>query len=218
MNGRLAAWLGVGSAVLAAGCAETSAPAPRETPANLAAYVLDAVPSDVAHPLSVDFDGKVQIVGYSLEPEGPVAPGGKVHLTLYWKCHSRIAPGWSLFTHLLDPRGRLAANRDDVGPLRTSTGDGQALGPGAWEPGKVYVDEQDLEIPANVEEVTIAVGVWRNFNTVIGTDGGKAVTEGRGLRLPILGGATDGQNRAVIAHVVTGWKAPAAPAGSAAPH
>ncbi len=175
---------------LAAGCGK--APAKHEPPKidpSLQANVLDAVPTDIQHRLFIDFGGKVHLLGYNIDPAGVVAPGHKFKLTMYWQPVSQLGPGWRLFTHILDTRGRLIGNDDNVGPLRKITDKHQALPPGDWQRGKVYVDEQEIEVPAKTEspEITVAVGIWRGST-----------------RLDVLSGPSDGQNRALVAHVKTG--------------
>ena len=139
------AWLGAALALsLTCVACQTVGPAPAaaETldPA-LAQYVLSSVPSDVSNRTFLDFGGKVALVGYAIEPTGVAAPGSHVKLTLYWQSLSPLGPGWGLFTHLAIPRQphRLL---DGAGPLRKSVpaadgGQRQALGPSAWERGKV---------------------------------------------------------------------------------
>jgi len=182
-------------AVLAvfAGCAEADKAPPPVEPA-LAQYVLDEVPSDVQHPTLIDFQAKVHLVGYDIEPDGIVAPGGKFKLRIYWKSVSRLEPGWSLFTHMVGPDGRRVekGGLDDMGPLRTrsSPSSPQALSPSDWIPGKVYVDEQELEVPADVRvpEISVLVGIWRPTN----------------LRLSVIGGASDKEERGIVATLRTG--------------
>jgi hypothetical protein len=162
-------------------------------PAELDSYVLDAVPADIDQRTFIDFEGKVQIIGYSLEPKGVVKPGDKIKLTLYWQSVSKLGRGWKLFTHLLDPNGKVLkdGNVDKAGPLRTS--DEQALPPSRWQPGKIYVDQQEFQIPADVQHgtVTIAVGIWRDA-----------------YRLDVISGAHDAQRRALIVTIPTGVAPP----------
>src|SRR5262245_52884361 len=90
---------------LLSGCADgEKAPAPVEP--SLVQYVLDDVPSDVKHRMLIDFQGKVHLVGYDIEPDGVVAPGARFKLRMYWKSVSRLSAGWSPFTHLVGPDGR----------------------------------------------------------------------------------------------------------------
>lgn len=171
------------------GCAAEPTPDDGPLPAELDNYVLDAVPADVPHRTFIDFEGKVQIVGYSLEPQGIVKPGETVKLTLYWVPTTRLGPGWRLFTHLLDPRGKLLkdGNVDKVGALRGT--DDQALPPSKWKPGKVYVDSQEFQIPGDTRHahVAISVGIWKGNH-----------------RLDVISGSHDDERRALIANIPTG--------------
>lgn len=194
--------LGLTVSLVLLGCAKEP---PKQDPAsidtNLAQYVLDEVPSDVKNPTFIDFEGKVQIIGWELEPTGVVGPGQKLKLKLYWKSAQKLGPGWSLFTHFVAPGGaRIDANvggvaLDDIGPLRARSGGQQALGPSAWQPGKIYVDVQELEMPRQlaVPEVSIVVGVWKGQS-----------------RLDVISGPSDRERRAIVTHVKTGVVPPAA--------
>jgi hypothetical protein len=166
------------------GCADQK---PQEEPTvdvSLAPYVLDEVPSDVPNPTFFDFEGKVHLVGWKVEPEGTIKEGEKFKLTLYWKSVARLSPGWRLFTHLVARGGQRVANPDDVGLLRSR------LQPSDWQPGKVYVDVQELEMPRGTysEDITITVGVWKD----------KA-------RLDVISGPSDNERRAIVTHIDTGY-------------
>lgn len=182
-RGALVAALALGA------CVEPSPKRRREVPARLAHYVTD-VPPEPAHRLDYLFDGKIRLFGYRLDPEGPVQPGQSVKLTLYWQAMERIEPGFLLFTHLGDARGQRypSGNFDNVGPLRESSDGGQALPPGDWVRGKVYVDEQPLVIPKEATgEVQISTGIWRGE-----------------VRKPITTGAGDAESRALVARLKVG--------------
>lgn len=162
----------------------------------LAQYVLDEVPGDLPNRTLIDFEGKVQLLGWKLDGEEPIAPGQRFKITYYWRSVAPLGPGWSLFTHITAPNGVRLANPDDQGPLRkrSSPSSAQALGPGAWKPGNVYVDEQELEMPrAQVPEVTIQVGVWK---------------DGTPVRLDVISGPADREQRAIVAQIKTGWVPP----------
>ena len=190
---------------------------------SLAQYVLADVPSDVPNRCFLDFGGKVALVGYAIEPTGVAAPNSHVKLTLYWQSLSPLGPGWGLFTHLVIPRQphRLL---DSAGPLRklvSAAGGGQrqALGPSAWERGKVYVDPLEFEIPGTVRsaEVTVVAGVWHEPLHVI-KDGQPEDPKLAlpGLRLPVLSGPADNMQRGIVVHIATGLPAQM-PSASAAP-
>lgn len=177
-------------AALALGaCVEPSPKRRGDVPAHLARFVTD-VPPEPAHRLDYLFDGKIRLFGYRLEPDGPVQPGQQVKLTLYWQAMARVEPGFLLFTHLGDARGQRypSGNFDNVGPLREAVGGGQALPPGDWVRGKVYVDEQALVIPREATgEVQITTGIWRGD-----------------VRKPITTGAGDAESRALVATLKLG--------------
>lgn len=189
----------LGVLVLIGGCGEAQKPPPPVEPA-LAQYVLEEVPSDVQHRTLIDFSGKVHLIGYDISPDGIVKPGTKFKLRMYWRSVARLGPGWSLFTHMVGPSTRELPNGrrlekgglDDVGPLRARSGPSspQALPPSDWIPGRVYVDEQDLEIPIDVKvpEVNVLVGIWRPAN----------------LRLAVIGGPGDKEERGIVATIKTG--------------
>lgn len=171
--------------VALAGCSDQKPP--EETPVDLAlaSSVLDEVPSDVPNRTFIDFEGKVHLVGWSVEPADKVAPGQSFKLTLYWKSVSRLGPGWRLFTHLVAPGNqRVDKGIDDIGQLRGS------LQPSAWKPGKVYVDVQDIQMPqVYAPEIAVAVGIWRD-----------------NARLDVISGPSDRDRRAIVTHVKTGFE------------
>ena len=193
-------------------CQAAPAPAALGTPdPALAQYILSDVPSDLPNRSYLDFGGKVRLVGYAIEPKGVAVPGSHVKLTLYWQSLSPLGPGWGLFTHLIVP-GQPHRLLDNSGPLRKLVpsdggGERQALGPGSWERGKVYVDPLEFDIPMNarVPEVTVVAGVWR--------DALRVIKEGEpedpklalpSLRLPVLSGPVDDMQRGIVVHISTG--------------
>jgi hypothetical protein len=133
--------------------------------AKLAQFILDEVP-DIQHAVSINFDDKIELLGYEMTPVDGVTPGAKVRLTLFWKVKQKLAEkDWLLFTHILDDRGNRILNVDNVGPLRGSAADPktQALPPGYWVPGKIYVDRQVFRLPKKISAPTIQIvaGMWR---------------------------------------------------------
>jgi hypothetical protein len=199
----------------AAGCSKTADTSEGRSQAvtdpALEAKVLDSVPSDIENRTFVDFEGKVHLIGYAIAPKDEiVSPGSKLKLTLYWRSVAPLGSEWALFTHLIDGAGNKFGNTDNEGPLRRlkmgSEGrEVQALPPSAWIPGKIYVDEQEFEIPrdVNVPELTIATGIWREQLLRMQTgDGG--VDLQNAMRLAIISGPSDGKQRAIVTHVKTG--------------
>ncbi len=172
---------------LASACACTPA-SPPEKQEDLAPFAQDRLGDDVKTTTFVDFGGKVQIVGYDVSPEGTARPGDAIHLTLYWKRSGQLEPGWGLFTHLEDERGRQIGNFDREGAFRGAIA-GKPEGLARLEAGKVYTDEQNLTVPkADVvsPSITLVAGVWNDAT-----------------RLPIVSGPTDGHDATIIAHFAT---------------
>jgi hypothetical protein len=189
---RFALALGISAALFGCAAETKEKTEPEPLPAELDNHVLDAVPADIENRTFIDFEGKVQIVGYALAPKGVVKPGDTVKLTLYWTLTSKLGPGWKLFTHLVDANGKRltgGGNLDNVGPLRQGTGEDQALPPSQWQVGKVYVDTQEFQMPRDVRSpyVSITVGVWKER-----------------YRLDVISGSHDAERRAVVATVPTG--------------
>src|SRR5262245_3688206 len=83
------------------GSTETSA----EDKERLKAFVLEKAPDAIPVKLDIDFDGKVKLLGYKIEPQGQVKAGGHVKITMYWQSVKKLDDGWNLFTHVLDGSG-----------------------------------------------------------------------------------------------------------------
>jgi hypothetical protein len=166
------------------GCAA----APAADGSDLSSFVVARVP-DTATKTFVDFGSKVQLVGYEFTPSGSVAPGGALKATLYWKRVGGLDPEWSLFTHVDDDRGRQIRNYDRVGGFRTALV-GNTTGLSRLELGKIYADEQTVEIPRGREltpKIVFVVGVWQDK-----------------VRLPVLSGTANGSSAAVVGAFSTG--------------
>jgi len=160
---------------------------------KLKAYVLDAPPANIPHPLDVNFENKVHVIGYKFEPE-MAKPGAKVKLTYWWRCDEPLDDGWALFTHLHDETSDKSDNMDWNGPIREQKNGKQVLGPDKWEKGKIYVDEQEYTMPDWLKgpDLTVLVGVWNTKQDA---------------RLRIVSGPNDGDNRAPIGKIKTGLTA-----------
>jgi hypothetical protein len=171
------------------GCVGGSTETTAEDKERLKAFVLDKAPDSVGTKQEINFDGKVTLLGYKIEPPGPVKPGGRAKITMYWRCDQKLGDGWNLFTHVLDGSGERILNIDNVGPLREWRGERQIMGPSQWEQGKVYVDEQDFTMPGNVktDKVQYVTGVWKDND-----------------RLKIVSGPHDRENRGIVAQISTG--------------
>jgi hypothetical protein len=157
--GARAALVIVAALGVAVGCAqapvaegETEKP---ELSAELKSLVLDEAPTDIQHPLYIDFNGRAELVGYALDPSGLASPGSTLALKLYWRSTGKLEQGYVPYTELLLPDG----TRIDVegsGPVRKGE-----LVPSNWELGKVYVDELSLTVPKDIaaSRFSIVVGL-----------------------------------------------------------
>ncbi len=98
----------------------------------------------IQHPMVANLGNKVSFLGYDLE-ETTVAPGGSLHLTLYWRCERRMETSYKVFTHLLDEESRIWGQRDSipVGGTRPTTG---------WIEGEVIADRYEIPVKPDAPE------------------------------------------------------------------
>jgi hypothetical protein len=172
-----------------AGCVGGSKGLSSEDRDKLKAYILDAPPEDIQHKVDVNFENKVHLIGYKIEPDS-ARPGQEVKITDYWRCDDPLDDGWLLFTHTKDEGTGKMGNLDYSGPLREErNGSHQVLGPERWEKGKIYVDEQTYKVPDDVTgpEITVYTGIWKGD-----------------ARLRIISGPNDGDNSAIVGKIKTG--------------
>lgn len=158
---------------------------------RLKEYIVEKAPADI-HPLDIDFDGKVRLIGFTLRPMR-LRPGRDARLVLYWKAQKPVEAGFHLYTYLLDGSGDRVLSLDSIGPLREASEGRPALPPEAWEPGKVYVDQLTFRVPNNFKtsKAQIVAGLAR------GTE-----------RMPITAGAKDSAGRGIVADLRVAVKRP----------
>ncbi|HEX6276677.1 MAG TPA: carbohydrate-binding family 9-like protein [Polyangiaceae bacterium] len=164
---------------LVIGCSKDDASRKR-----LKGYILDKEPR-IEKKLNVDFDGKLELLGYKFNTKSP-KPDKKVKLTLYWRVKQKLDEDMRLTTHVLDASGERLVSLDDRGPLREKKGGKRTLPLSAWEPGKIYVDEQPFKFPSKVKT--------DRFQIVAGVYKGKE-------RVAIKSGPKDAQNRVVVVNM-----------------
>jgi len=203
---------------LQVGCQSPDTEPKKPLPAELRAFVFDTLPADVQHRTLIDFENKVQLVGYELAPEGVLEEGGKVSLTLYWRPLEQLrsdpeGPKWKVFTELLDTRGREVLD-GRLGPASTLR---RSLPPEEWRPGKIYVDQAEVTLPDPVwsDQVQLTVGFEKQWDYPLrpemGTGGAGSEKESaavddreiettrRPMRLRVVSGPSDGKGRGIIA-------------------
>jgi hypothetical protein len=172
----------------------------------LAAYEVPRLPKEGVTATLVDFGGRVHLVGHAIESAPVVHPGARVKLKLYWRAVAPLDPAFRISTYLIN--GRRVETLEAGGPLRQHD-----RGPSAWTAGKLYLDEQELTIPADFDarEITIAVGVVRDPlpqaeeeeapSGAAGAPGESEKVTHPPVRLPVLSGTSDERERAVIGHL-----------------
>ena len=177
----------LGTLPFASACVGGKTQISAEDKERLKQYILDSVPAD-AKKTDVNFENKVHLVGYKVEPE-QAGPGTKVSVTYYWRCDEPLEEGWKLFTHVQHEGFDRHEGLDSVGPLREARGQGQVLGPDKWERGKIYADEQSFTMPSDLRgpDTIVYVGIYKGD-----------------ARLRTISGPNDGDNRAIVAKIKTG--------------
>ena len=182
------------AAAMQAACVGGSKSVSAEDKERLKPYILDAEPADIPHKVEINFENRVHLIGYNIEP-ATSKPGQEVKMTYWWRCDDTVDEGWGLFTHVVtDPSTDKRDNLDNDGPIREQKNGHQVLGPDKWEKGKIYVDEQTYKIPDGIKapELQIITGVWKG-----------------NARLRIINGPNDGDNGALIGKIKTGIVPPA---------
>jgi 4-amino-4-deoxy-L-arabinose transferase-like glycosyltransferase len=97
--------------------------------------------------------GALTLDGY--QHAGTAQPGTILRLALYWRANRALPQDYTVFVHLLDPRGVKVAQRD-LPPL-----DGRRP-TGSWQPGELLRDDQDLPLPGDLAPGTyrLVVGMY----------------------------------------------------------
>jgi hypothetical protein len=139
----------------------------------LADAILDEVPQ-VQHRVGVDFDHRVELVGYDLDLPGgrTVGPGQQFVVTWYWHVKAPIPGSYQIFLHIDGQGQRQNGDHEPVEghyPVRL------------WDEGDIVVDRQTIRVPANFPpgQYTFFIGFYAGEN-----------------RLEIVSGPEDEVNRA----------------------
>jgi hypothetical protein len=172
------------------GCAAPAGSDQGEGPADR--FALASLPKDVGERARVDFGGAVELLGWDVDPKTDARPGSSVHVRLYWRSVKRLSPGWRFTTELVAPQVDQAA----------SQAGGGRLDPSELVPGKIYVDEHDIAVPQDVTVpmLSLVASLSRDPLQVEGKEVERLST----VRLPVLSGLSDGQQRAILGRLATG--------------
>ncbi len=105
-------------------------------------------------PRQANFDNQLLLLGADLAPN-PAPRDGIVQVTLYWQALADMDIPYTVFVHLLDAKGEVAAGHDGqpVSGARPTT---------SWVPGEFITDRHDLSLPADLlpGEYVIEVGMY----------------------------------------------------------
>jgi len=178
-------WRRAGAALLAGGLFALAAWVPFRyiAPTYAPPPLLADIPPH-ATPLSADFGGQARLLGYEL-PEGSVQPGEALHLTLYWQALVDVDRDYSVFVHLVDDDGLIAAQRDSY------PAGGNAI-TSHWPVGAVIPDRHVIQIPSIApapSQTRLLVGLY-DYDSgarLPTADGGDSVTLGTVFLLPAEG-------------------------------
>lgn len=151
---RLHLVVGLAAVLGAAGCAQTASTGgddkPELTP-ELKSLILSQTPSDLPNPTLIDFGGAAELIGYSVTPERLAAPGSKLTIKSFWRCTAKLGEGYQLYTELVTPSGK-RFELEGSGALRKG-----ALTPASWEPGKIYIDELEANVPEELQATRFSI-------------------------------------------------------------
>ena len=120
---------------------------------------------DVPNPITVNLGNQLDLIGYAVDTRS-AAPNETIHLTLYWRAHSKMSIDYTVFTHVLQPPETIWAQQDKSLPPTTS-----------WSIGQVVSDTYELKIkpnaPPGVYEIEVGVYEPQKFERlrVITNDG-----------------------------------------------
>lgn len=139
-------------------------------------YISDKPPA-ISHPIDINFDDKVQLVGYDVPPS--VAPRQDFKLRLYFKVNKPLGANYKIFVHIDGAGTRI--NGDHVAL------DGK-FPSNYWVPGTYVTDEHTIRPGDNNTGSAPNAGYYQiYFGLYQGSE-----------RLKIVSGPSDGDNRARV--------------------
>ena len=121
-------------------------------------------------PLRADFGGSIALLGYDL-PQVTASPGGALAVTFTWQAVATPSRDYTVFVHLLDADGKIAAQNDSQPAQGT-------LPTRSWLPHEVVRDSHRIDLPASLPPGTYRLEIgWYDGAT--------------GARLALVSGSTD---------------------------
>jgi hypothetical protein len=110
----------------------------------------------ISQPFEVQFGDSIQLLGYDLDSKNE-QPGGELELTLYWQALETPGTAYTVFNHLVDANGQIAAQFDSP-PV------GDAWLTSTWLPGEIVVDQRRIPIPLDTPEgsYSLIIGIYNS--------------------------------------------------------
>jgi hypothetical protein len=108
----------------------------------------------MVHPVNARIGDEFRLLGYEIEPGEP-QPGETVHLSLYWEAIQKPTGDYTVFTHLLDPSGRMRGQKDNQPQ-------GGMYPTYLWDKGERIEDRYELVIASDAPPgaYQIAIGMY----------------------------------------------------------
>ena len=115
--------------------------------------VPQAIPGEIEHPTDYVLGEKIRLRGYTCTPEP--RSGDILQLTLFWEALTPIGKRYKVFTHIVDARGNIVAQRD------SEPGGGGRL-TSDWRTGELISDNYGLLLPPGTPpgEHILRVGLY----------------------------------------------------------
>lgn len=129
-----------------------------------------------ATPVSINFDDKIELVGWQLEPAQPKV-GSPVTISLFWRAKTEVPGRWKVFVHIDAPGQRIHGDHDPVEGLFPTSD---------WRKGDLVRDDHRVVVQRTISpaQFTFYAGLYQ---------GNK--------RMPIKSGPKDREDRARLGNV-----------------
>lgn len=127
--------------------------------------------------VDIDFEGKIKLVGWKLEPAQP-SPGAPLDIHLYWNALVDNPGTWKVFVHIDASGHRIHGDHEPVEGLFPSRD---------WQKGDLIDDKHRVNVKRTIPDgrFTFFAGLYRGST-----------------RMEIKSGPKDGENRARLGHIV----------------
>ncbi len=100
--------------------------------------ITGSLPLAAEQKITTAFGDHIYLRGYNVFPTA-ISPGGAVSVTLYWQTNGRLDTMYTVFNHLINAEGELAAQQDGM-PLNNT------WPTTCWRPGEMIADTHTITI------------------------------------------------------------------------